>query len=425
MKKLFISTVALLLCLSGCFEDKGNYTYTELPAFLVDTVGQQNSFTLTQGDRLQVPSRLQHTGDKSALSYAWSIYRSGGGQSSVLADTLATTENLDAEIRVTPGSYRLEFCAIDAATGLRAMMQYPVTVEGAIGTGLLVFYGTATGDSDCDIVKDTLFDATLTTNSILRGVYSANNPAHPLHGTPVGCALSTATASRHVYLFTESDGVRLYTDDMTIMMDFSSMFFTAPEVCKPQAIYSGTVERLFNNGKLHTSLVTWSGSAVPLLEMEKVGVDYEAAPYMINASGSNTLFYDNKNTRFLFSTMYGGTALTFSAKGDSFAFDNVGKKMLYMALGYGANNYTAYAIMRDETDNGNRYIYPVDASISSYSSYTALPVLDISACEDIASTSCSLLPGLPSRHRVISSRRRAVHTLYYTLPPRQHTVPSR
>ncbi|MDR2413391.1 MAG: hypothetical protein LBD64_00195 [Odoribacteraceae bacterium] len=384
MKKLLILVPAILLCLFGCYEDKGNYNYIELPEFLVDTAGQQTSFTVTQFNTLQAPSLLRYAGDKSKLTYTWSIYRSGSGQSTVPVDTLATTENLDVEIRVTPGSYRLEFCAIDATTGLRAMMQYDVAVEGAVGTGLLVFYETASGGADCDVVKSTLFDASLTNETILRGVYSLYNPGRPLAGRPVGCALTSASSSRHIYLFTESDGVKLYTDDMTIMMDFQSMFFTAPEVCKPQGIYGGSLERFFNNGKLHTCLVTWSGSNAPRLEMEKVGADYEAAPYMLNTYGSNTLFYDNRNTRFLFSTMYGGTALSFTAKGDAFAFDNVGKKMIYMALGYGSNNYTGYCIMRNEPDDAERYIYPVDASVSAYTSYTALPVLDISGCTDIA-----------------------------------------
>jgi hypothetical protein len=131
--------------------------------------------------------------------------------------------------------------------------------------------------------------------------------------------------------------------------------------------------------------VTWSGGAAPLLEQEKVGVEYEAAPYMLNTYGANTLFYDNKNMRFLFATMYAGTATAFSGKGDAFAFDNVGKKMLYMANGYGAkNNYTGYGVMRNEPDDGKRYIYPADISVSSQMSYTALPVLDLSACPEIA-----------------------------------------
>ena len=385
MRKLFIFTLASLLYLFGCHEDKGNYDYTALPEFLVDTAGAQKTFTITQFETLALPSRLKYAGDKSKLTYSWSIYRSGGSTSTIPTEILSATENLNAEIRVSPGSYLLEFCATETTSGIRAMMQYAVTVEGAIGNGLLVFYEKASG-TDCDLVKDSLFDATLVSETILRGIYSMANPERPLNGKPVACALTNTNASKHIYLFTESDGVKLYTDDMTVMTEFPAMFFSAPEICKPQGIYGGSMERFFNNGKLHTCLVTWSGTMAPRFELGKVGADYEAAPYMLATYGENTLFYDNKNTRFLFSTMYGSTAVVFTAQGDAFAFDNVGKKMIYMNNGYGTKpRYTGYCIMRDEPDNNARYIYPVDVSVSSYNSYAALPVLDISACPGIAS----------------------------------------
>ena len=118
MKKilLFVFSALALFNLSSCFEDEGNYDYVDLPRFVVDTTGVNMSITVTQFEQLSVPSRLIYDGNKNNLEYYWVIYENGtyGANPS---DTLATTENFSQPMTAKPGTYLLEFLAVDKETG--------------------------------------------------------------------------------------------------------------------------------------------------------------------------------------------------------------------------------------------------------------------------------------------------------------------
>jgi hypothetical protein len=400
LKLIFIGLCSLLW-LFGCYEDEGNYTYVELPDFYIDTTGVQTSFTLTQFSPFSLPSYLKYAKDKTDLTYSWSIYHSSIGQVTIIADTLATTENLNTEIRKSPGNYILEFCAIEKTTGLKAMMQYEITVESAVGRGLIVFYETKGNEVDCDLIRSKLFVGSITNEEVIRNIYSQANPDYPLKGTVVRCGIMNGT-SQHIYLFTDIDGVKVSSEDVTILQYFNQLFYTVPDIHKPQGIFakinpssyaSGGVPRhiakefFVNDGRIHENNVTSP------FAYEKVGIDYEAAPYILMAYGQNMFAYDQKNMRFLYGGSYSSVVLVIPKNNGAFDFSDIGKKMLYEDYGFGqcsnssGQGYMAYTIMRNEPDDGKRYIYPIDISQSSYSAYIAKPVLDISECTDIEKTS--------------------------------------
>jgi hypothetical protein len=386
MKRVVIYLVLLsfgALSFSACFHDEGNYQYNTLPEFYVDTTGVATTRTLAQYSTLTIPANLKYAGDKSSLTYSWAIYTTAND---VLADTLSTSENFSAQITVSPGSYVLEFCALERVSGVRATMRYNLTVEGIIGTGLLVYHG-GSGTGDCDIIKSTLFVGSQVEESVVRGLYSQANPGRPLQGSPLACKQLNASALRTIYLFTDAEGVKLSPDDLSIMQDYTDMFLTSPEVWQPQGYYAHntSLEMLVNNGALHTCLPGYSGG-FPQFAFPRVG-DYEAAPYPLMAYGANVFVYDQKNGRFLYGGMYSGELIPVTSTNGVFSFTNTNMKMLYMSLGYGvganAQGYMAYAVMKNVVDNGERYIYVADISFSSHSAYIAKAKLDISACMDI------------------------------------------
>ncbi len=376
--------LTFLLLTVACVDDDGNYDYTELPTFEVDTVGQQKSFTVQQFSNLQIPSHLNYAGDKSNLEYTWSVYLTGQGQSDVTVDTLSHSENLDTEIREAPGSYIVEFCALDPKTGVRAMMTYGLTVESVVGQGLLVFY-TNNGSADIDIVKTPLFDASVTEERTVHGSYSTANPDHQLKGTPINVCWQSGS---FIILVTDQDAVELSEDDMTMLNDFNNMFYETPETCKPQGAFIGNVQAVFNDGKVHTTIASWA-VGTPRFSSQRMG-DYEnAAPFAIISLGGGIFGYDQTGKYFLTGGMWTSTMDKVDVKGDAFDFGNVGKTLVYMANGYGSisntssyaqGDYLAYCIMQDTDDAAHRYLYVADVSQSSFSRYKAQAAIDLSEC---------------------------------------------
>lgn len=374
---------------ASCAEDEGNYSYTELKEFKVDTTGVQKSFTISQFDNIQIPSHLKYEGDKSGLKYVWSIYKSGTGQNDTKTDTLATSEDLNAQIRVAPGSYYIEFCALEPATGLRAMMQYPVTVESSVGTGLIMMYEKADGTADLGILKTPLFASGIANPTMSLDIFSRANPDYNMPGKP---QMFHVAKGYYIIFATDKDAVRVSGDNLSITDTFEKMFYTTPDVYNIEgSCFMNGIDVLVNNGKIHVCDCGWADGNY-YFTAERHG-DYTAASDAIFAYGACIFAYDQKNMRFIGGGEWSAAMDAYEYKNAASAFDfsNIGKKQLYMDYAYGkvsASNgyndkYIAYSVMMNPEDDSSRYIYVSDICQSSYSKYLGQGIIDITACEDI------------------------------------------
>lgn len=381
---LFLVVLCCLSLLVNCYRDNGNYNYVGLPVFEVDTTGIELAYVISAPDTLRIPANLLYDGDKSNLSYTWSMYKLGGvAQTSVEVDTLAHTENLEVEIVEDPGSYTIEFCALDNSTGLRASFRYNLRVQGSVGSGLFVLYDKANGEVDADMVKSQIFAYSGDSiGTIDKNMYSRSNPDYPLIGEGVACGYTSMYGNYYFYIFTDSDGMRLSSDNMEITESWDDMFFSAPSVRRPQSYYTKSVmEYLINDGELYVNMLR--SNVMPQFAVPKAGVEDGEISHAVAVYSSSTLAYDQKNMCFYFGTMWDGTLQKIANNGGAFDFSNIGKKMLYMDFGYN-NSWTVYAVMRDEPDAGGRYIYVIDTYGQAQSTgYQALQIMDISFCPDI------------------------------------------
>lgn len=374
MNKILLKFAFLVVgvcTMTACFEDEGNYDYTPLPVFYVDTTGVQTEYTVTQHSTMTLPSHLVYDGNKSELSYAWSIYEASSGQYDNPADTLCTTEDFNGQISVDPGTYVLEFSAI-RPDGYKTFMQYELKVEGIVGTGELVLY-ERNGEVDVDIVKSTRQIGSLTSSTVLRNLYTNMNAQYPLKGTPV--ALSVA--SDFVSIFTENDGMRVFGDDMRHMYTFDQMFLTAPSTRKVQGVFtdSGT-DAVVNDEQVYVNLLNWSGG-MPLYPSPKVLMNgsYKADSH-ITAGGSGAMLgYDKSMGRFLFATMYGSEFEACTASGMS----GHDKDLLAFQSGY---NYYVYAYMEDRVSKERSILVIKTGRYEN--NHVVLNTLNLQSCPEIA-----------------------------------------
>lgn len=369
--------LAMTGAVSSCLEDEGNYDYKELAAFYVDSANIQKSLLVTQFNTLQVQSALVFEGDKSDLTYAWSIYQTTGQMYSTdnKADTISTEPNLSTTITVKPGSYYLEYCATQKSTGYRAFYRYNLTVESAVGTGLMVLYGRD-GKADIDMVKTPLFMGGVKETSYSRATYSRANPDKALNGTPVGCW----PINDYINIFTDQDGVRVSADDMSEKLGFNKLFWKAPSVCKPQAYTKGNDDLLINDGKAYATILAWGDpyfGAAKLLPDD----DYEAAPCALNCYGAGVFVYDESKGRFL----QGGEWSSELSVVPAADLHDLNLNCLFMDQAYqgSASSKQVYAFMQEKSNPAQRYIYSITQGYSA-SNFKLNKKYDISACPRIA-----------------------------------------
>ena len=347
MKKilLFVFSVFALLNLSSCFEDEGNYDYVDLPRFLVDTTGVNMSMTITQFESLSVPSRLVYDGNKSDLDYYWVVYGSdsyGDNKS----DTIANTENFSQQITMSPGRYLLEFLAVVKETGRRTSMQYNLTVESAVGSGLLVFYKKG-NECDVDIVKTKTLIGSLAEEKIVRNIYTRVEGNDKLTGTPF--AIDHQSSLGFIEMYTDTEAAWVSPDDMGKIADFNTMFWDTPATCKPQGFFKNGSSILFvNDGEVfylngngfyndNPVILFPGGVATP-------GETYYAAPSVMFSYNVVPYLYDMENGRFL----VGGSWSSILQPVDDAKLKNLDMDLHFMTRGYSPSRWYAYAVMKEK-----------------------------------------------------------------------------
>lgn len=385
MKKIlfFVFSVFALVNLSSCFEDEGNYNYVDLPRFEVDTTGVNMSMTVTQFDQLSVPSRLVYDGNKGDLDFYWVAYGTDFYGENI-SDTLAKTENFSQEVALRPGSYLLEFLAVVKETGRRSSMQYNLTVESAVGSGLLVLYDKG-GECDVDIIKTKTLIGSLAESKVVRNIYSRVEGNTKLTGTPL--AMEYFSSMEHIEIFTETGGVWVSPDDMGQMATFNEMFWDTPAVCKPQGLFkqANYAAYLVNNGLVYylNGNGIYSSNPVYLYPGELTIEDsYYAAPWTTWAWGGVPYCYDMMHGRFL----VGGSWSSLLQIPSDEKLKNLNMDMHYMAPGFSPSGSYAYAVMEGKSGEG-WHLYSMNVT-SNPNSCKLVADFDLTDAPEFASSRC-------------------------------------
>lgn len=379
MKKilLYMASLLALLNLSSCFEDEGNYDYVDLQPFVVDTVGVNTSFTVSQFENLNVPSRLIYGGNKSDLDFVWTIYGDNTyGENR--ADTLATTENFNQEITTKPGSYILKFCATERNTGLCSTMLYHLTIESAVGSGLMVFYNK-NASCDIDIIKTKTFIGSVQDNKLVRNIYSRIKSNISLRGNP----WMIHRMEGYMDIFTDETGVRVSPDDMSLITDFNGMFWEKPDVCKPQGYYSmDESDNLFvNNGELYVLLGSWSnGNPYYAGARAITGESYVASPYCTYSWGRGAFAYDMLNCRFIWGDQWSGEMQVVPSE----KMSNLDMDLHCLQHGFTTEEWTYYAYgVLNERNSDKWHLYAMSTGYSP-DAHKVLADFDITSAKEIS-----------------------------------------
>lgn len=394
MKTIFkikiVSLLLLLVVLSSCFEDKGNYDYHELTALEIDTIGSgvTPEMTAFQFENFKVPVNIKYDGDMSNLSYEWKLFPQSPTKDDddPLYDDpiiLSTKAVLDTVIYNTPDKYYLTLTVVDKLEDVKYFLRIKLNVETKLSRGLCVM-DEKDGKFDLNMIRISklLTGANPEDDQVYYSLFSGVNNDEVTNGKFLGYA----SQINAFYFFTETGGMKLNANTFEVISNDYKSFYSFPMSIKgaPMAFMQTTrpMQMVVDNGLVYI----WDHMTMGTTAFgDRLDGNYTAAPFLprISTSKFSTVIFDVKNSRFAPINQFGSSVGEFpSTPSAAFDLNNVSdsKKIKFMDNGF--NEYT-YAVFND-TETSKYELYVAD-----FSGAEAMPIAihSMENCPDINETS--------------------------------------
>lgn len=297
----------MALGLTACYEDKGNYNYSDINEIAVDTTVTEyyvnNTGTLTINPEITSTKNI----DASNYSYEWKWVAKGQ------ATVISTSRNLSFVVKQPSGKYNLYFVITDHTTGLQWQQAYKVNVRVPyINEGYLLLCEVDNGTRLDMISYDKATDMFFTLPSVLDSAGSNFKPqGKPLQVVcfPASPTLYNSSAKEYgIYILTDQNTNRIDPEDFSydpLKHDISVDFITGtPAGFKADAIYGG-------NNRI---ILLGEGNMYPYYNASSIKFGYEAPGNVINGvankvfpkigfgavtTSGNSALFDMDNKRFM------------------------------------------------------------------------------------------------------------------------------
>lgn len=249
-----IIALALLLAvvtITACRRDYSTLDTIRVPGVIVDTTGN-SALSVYQFEHLVVKPKLSINGvEESGLRYEWRVNLVPGD---TLFETIATTRELDAEIKFKPTAagknHHLLYVVADNNTGVKYITAWPLTVKNNIGEGLVVAESSDNANTDLSHIMSPEVTPGFTGQSIKHEVFSSINGVK-LPGLVKQMRFASVYGVNALFTITNSEIVRINTLDYTLNGRNNDLFYTASAAYQPQALGEAYQSDIYvGNGKL-------------------------------------------------------------------------------------------------------------------------------------------------------------------------------
>lgn len=290
MRKIgyILFSVALLAC--ACSQDQGNYDYITLDEPLISGLQDQEVFTQS---RLQLDPVLEG-GEFPDEDYAfeWMVLDQNMASEPLV---IGQERNLDYEVTLAPGAYKLYFTVTERETGLYWRSSVNLTVSSSLSEGWMVLCSDG-GRARLDFVSATTGQ---TMNDVLKG-----NGMPEMNGPRRIQWLSDKTdASSPYYLLTDDGATRLGRDAFEWKPEYDFAYEVAvSDKLTPRSITSAGFGKMVVSGEdahyceimgidgLYGSAVNKDFPVAPFVGANVLATQVYAAVYLL---------YDTDGQRFM------------------------------------------------------------------------------------------------------------------------------
>ncbi len=289
--KYLIYTVLVMVALSSCLEDEGNYDYVDLPEIDLSQIPEKAQGII--GQRLVIPGNIISNLTDADMSYAWGIRLSENNVSYM--DTISTSRDLDVLINFLPGEQDLFFTVFDKKNGVKSDKLVKLQIDTPFSTGWALLK-EKNGKTELDFISkitDTYF------TDIFSNISEISFDGKPVN---IGFYWSTFYGFSNMFVLTENGGGFFDAFSMKMNASVQDRFRGLDQVELPfinsliniLSHYSPTFiagGKIYGKGGFRIDNEAW-------WETPAAG-DYYASGPAAASKYNDIVFFDSKNRRYI------------------------------------------------------------------------------------------------------------------------------
>lgn len=389
MRKIFFWLPVLLL-LAGCYDDKGNYTYSEIPEIKLE--GVEDSYSLLKGaGTLEFSPKVISSvegeigADNPNFEYECWIGKTAGrfaSDNEMWHDMNPDkTQAFSYRAAEDEGSYVGRYIVRDKRTGVATNFKFSITISSTVYEGWMVLCN----EGDDNRVRMDMISVVSPTETLVA--HDIMNSTFPLvhNATQIALDRSIYASGDYIYLFSKEGSYRL--NQTTLAAEKADNIvdgeFLMPlendmpiRFCPIVTGWVGADAHLVTtlNGDMYSKIMGVYGAGYEFLvntSNEGGKREFHVAPYIATGmerpgTVSNALLYDKDNKRFMGwdAAKANGRACFDIPDPENKLFSyKTGKDLLYME-GTRFSNNLVYAVLQDAS--GARSVYGINLSGSIY-----------------------------------------------------------
>ena len=189
--------------LSSCFDDDGNYTYTEVPEISISGLGETHVLNSYSGEMLEIDPVIES--DYTDLTYEWYMWSltkeqegSTGAGEPVETELISTDKKLSWEVACPIGYYRIMLKVTSPSNGYFVTATTQLEAQTMFTRGFYILKETADGNTEID-----MYDRE---GNMLTDLLEATD-----YGAMKGKPLSLGVLQNHSMLNAELKGVMIHS----------------------------------------------------------------------------------------------------------------------------------------------------------------------------------------------------------------------
>ncbi|SEW35032.1 PKD-like family lipoprotein [Chitinophaga arvensicola] len=352
----------IILFLSSCYKDIGNYSYHDINNVQLGNIDTANGYTVFFNDTLKVTPDIRSTQNvtaEDAYTYLWSYHKSSS-VSTIDDSLLATTRNLAAKVTMPPGNYVLMYKVTDKKTGVMVHMKTTLTVSTEVYEGFMVL-SDVNNQSRMDMLS---YVKKTNTFNQYTDVFNRVNSTVPMNGTPyqVLCmpyvGSNVAAQNYGIFVLNAAGTNRVNQETFAWNNTYNIRYLVVGNIpsnlvaTRLTGITTGAYSYLiymYGPDKNMYSYSTNAGYAFrysPVNVYETAGTPFRVSPYVATDGTSSLLYNMDKKT---FVTVSNPSAVTVTDAIPALGYPT-GLDLLYMECIYYAEagiKPNTYAVLKD------------------------------------------------------------------------------
>ena len=187
------AAVAVMLSLSGCVKDNGNYDYRTLTPIEIDMGLNSSTVVARQLERLKIEPKVSQGGSDENLTYRWQLkddlYVPDPALGYFIDSLLTQRSTVDITVDLPARDYHLILYVTDRTNGVTVNEKLSLRVETIAPQGLMVLHEDSEGKGDVSMVMNPEVNADIegySNDDVTHAIFSGNNEGlHPEEGAMI------------------------------------------------------------------------------------------------------------------------------------------------------------------------------------------------------------------------------------------------